>query len=156
MRPPIRVYVGLDTAPTSRERAALAVRELQRTGAFHRETLCLVTTTGTGWVNPQAVDPLEYMYRGDTALAAMQYSYLPSPISFLTDEERAREAARDLFDQVYAVWSRLPRTERPKLLVFGESFGTLPTAAWAEIAPPPGWTPERTAALMQLLTVPDD
>jgi uncharacterized membrane protein len=123
-QPPIRVYVGLDAAPTSRERTALAVRELQRTGAFDRQVLCVVTTTGTGWVNAQAVDPLEYMYNGDTALVATQYSYLPSPISFLVDKERAREAGRDLFDQVYGVWSRLPRDQRPKLLVFGESLGS--------------------------------
>jgi uncharacterized membrane protein len=123
-RPPIRVYAGLDSAETSRDRAGLAVRELQRTGAFDRAVLCLITTTGTGWVNAQAVEPLEYMYHGDTALVATQYSYLPSPISFLVDEERAREAGRDLFDAVYAVWSRLPATDRPKLLVFGESLGS--------------------------------
>jgi uncharacterized membrane protein len=121
---PIRVYVGLDSASTAKERAALAVRELQRTGAFDRRVLCLITTTGTGWVNARAVDPLEYMYNGDTALVATQYSYLPSPISFLVDKERAREAGRALFDQVYGVWSRLPQNRRPKLLVFGESLGS--------------------------------
>jgi uncharacterized membrane protein len=121
---PIRVYAGLDSAGTSRERAALAVRELQRTGAFSRAALCVITTTGTGWVNAQAVDPLEYMYAGDTALVATQYSYLPSPISFLVDRERARAAGRDLFNEVYAVWSQLPREQRPRLLVFGESLGS--------------------------------
>jgi uncharacterized membrane protein len=121
---PIRVYVGLDSASSARERAALAVRELQRTGAFDRRVLCVITTTGTGWVNARAVDPLEYMYNGDTALVATQYSYLPSPISFLVDKERAREAGRTLFDQVYRVWSGLPQNRRPKLLVFGESLGS--------------------------------
>ena len=90
---PIRVYAGLDAAETPRERAELAVRELQRTGAFSREVLCLDTTTGTGWVNADAVDPLEYMYNGNSALVSMQYSYLPSVISFLVDKERARAAA---------------------------------------------------------------
>jgi uncharacterized membrane protein len=121
---PIRVYVGLDSAPSARDRAILAVRELQRTGAFSRRVLCVITTTGTGWVNARAVDPLEYMYNGDTALVSMQYSYLPSAISFLVDKERARDAGRNLFDQVYGVWSRLPRGHRPKLLVFGESLGS--------------------------------
>jgi uncharacterized membrane protein len=121
---PIRVYAGLASAPTSRERAALAVQELQRTGAFSRRVLCVITTTGTGWVNARAVDPLEYMYAGDTALVAMQYSYLPSVISFLVDRERARQAGRDLFNQVYGVWSRMPRDQRPRLLVFGESLGS--------------------------------
>ncbi len=121
---PIRVYAGLDSAPTSREQAALAVQELHRTGAFARKVLCVITTTGTGWVNRQAVDPLEYMYAGDSALVSMQYSYLPSPISFLADRDRARAAGRDLFNQVYGVWSQMPRDRRPKLLVFGESLGS--------------------------------
>ena len=56
----------------------------------------------------QAVDPLEYMYNGDTAIVGMQYSYLPSWLSFLVDKERAQEAGRDLFNQVYGVWSRCP------------------------------------------------
>jgi uncharacterized membrane protein len=121
---PIRVYAGLDSAPSSREQAVLAVRELRRTGAFDRKVLCVITTTGTGWVNLRAVDPLEYMYAGDSALVSMQYSYLPSPISFLVDRERARAAGRDLFNQVYGVWSQLPREQRPRLLVFGESLGS--------------------------------
>ena len=124
VRSPIRVYAGLDAAPTSRARAALAVQELQRTGAFSRRVLCVITTTGTGWVNAQAADPLEYMYAGDTALVSMQYSYLPSWISFLVDKERARAAGRDLFNEVYAVWSRMPAEQRPRLLVFGESLGS--------------------------------
>jgi uncharacterized membrane protein len=121
---PIRVYAGLGIAPTPEERAAVAVRELQRTGAFSRRVLCVITTTGTGWVNAAAVDPLEYMYNGDTALVSMQYSYLPSWISFLVDQDRARDAGRALFSDVYAVWSHLPRGDRPKLLVFGESLGS--------------------------------
>jgi uncharacterized membrane protein len=123
-RPPVRVYIGLDAAESARERAELAVRELHRTGAFDRAVLCLITTTGTGWVNEQAADPLEYMYHGNTALVATQYSYLPSPISFLVDKERARDAGRELFDAVYAVWSGLRADDRPKLLVFGESLGS--------------------------------
>jgi uncharacterized membrane protein len=100
------------------------VEELRRTGAFSRRVLGVVTTTGTGWVDEGAVDPLEYMYDGDTALAAMQYSYLPSWISFLADRQKAKQAGRELFDQVHAVWSRLPERRRPKLLVFGESLGS--------------------------------
>jgi uncharacterized membrane protein len=123
-REPIRAYVGLDGAPTSRERAALAVRELERTGAFTRRVLCVVTTTGSGWIDEQAVDPLEYMYNGDTAIVGMQYSYLPSWLSFLVDKQRAKDAGRDLFNAVYGAWSRLPAEQRPKLLVFGESLGS--------------------------------
>ncbi|MEU4219779.1 alpha/beta-hydrolase family protein [Actinoplanes sp. NPDC026623] len=124
VKQPIRVYAGLDSAPTSRERAALAVAELQRTGAFDRKVLLVVTTTGTGWVDSGGVDPLEYMYNGDSAMVALQYSYLPSWLSFLVDKERAREAGRDLFNAVYGAWSKLPLSQRPKLLLFGESLGS--------------------------------
>jgi uncharacterized membrane protein len=121
---PIRVYAGLESAPSSRERAALAVADLQRTGAFDRKVLLVITTTGTGWVDSAGVDPLEYMYNGDSAMVALQYSYLPSWLSFLVDKERARQAGRDLFNAVYGVWSDLPIDKRPKLLVFGESLGS--------------------------------
>lgn len=120
---PIRVYVGLDSAASPRVRAALAVRELERTGAFAREVLCVITTTGEGWIDPSAVGPLEYMYNGDSALVALQYSYLPSWMSFLVDRDRARATGRELFDQVFDRWSELPDDHRPKLLVFGESLG---------------------------------
>ncbi|GIJ47897.1 membrane protein [Virgisporangium aliadipatigenens] len=126
---PIRVYVGLGASPSSRERAALAVRELERTNAFSRKVLVVVTTTGTGWVDEKAVRPLEYMYGGDTAIVATQYSYLPSWISFLVDKERARESGRDLFNAVYAAWSRRAAEVRPKLLLFGESLGSFGTEA---------------------------
>ena len=128
-RDPIRVYAGLGASPSSRERAALAVRELERTAAFDRRVLLVVTTTGTGWVDEKAVRPLEYMYGGDTAIVATQYSYLPSWISFLVDKERARAAGRDLFNAVYGAWSRRPPGQRPKLLVFGESLGSFGTEA---------------------------
>jgi uncharacterized membrane protein len=121
---PIRVYTGLESASSPHDRAALAVQELQRTGAFSRKVLCVITTTGTGWVNLKAVDPLEYMYNGDTALVGMQYSYLPSWLSFLVDKARAREAGRELFNQVYDAWSHLPEGQRPRLLAFGESLGS--------------------------------
>ncbi|MBO0775304.1 MAG: alpha/beta-hydrolase family protein, partial [Actinobacteria bacterium] len=121
---PIRIYVGLKSAPSIAAESALAVRELQRTGAFHRKVMVVATTTGTGWLNPAMIDPLEYMYNGDTAVVAIQYSYLPSWISFLVDKAPAQQAGRDLFDAVYDKWRQLPTGQRPKLVVFGESLGS--------------------------------
>ena len=121
---PIRVYAGLQSAPSIEAESALVVRELDRTGAFDRKVLVVATTTGTGWVNPAMIDPLEYMYGGDTAVAAIQYSFLPSWITFVADKAPAQEAGRDLFDAVYARWLQLPAGRRPKLVVFGESLGS--------------------------------
>jgi uncharacterized membrane protein len=123
-RQPIRVYVGLESAPTVETEAALALKELERAGAFGRRVLCVVTATGTGWIDANGIDALEYMYEGDSALVSIQYSYLPSWISFLVDRSRAEQAGRELFNEVYARWSQLPEARRPRLLVFGESLGS--------------------------------
>ena len=120
---PIRVYAGLSSAPTPQGQADLVLAELKRSGAFDRPLLAVATTTGTGWVDPTLADPLESLYGGNTAIAAMQYSYLPSWISFLVDKDRARQAGRTLFTTVYRYWSTLPPTHRPRLVVFGESLG---------------------------------
>jgi uncharacterized membrane protein len=131
-REPIRVYAGLDTEEDLEVLAARAVRELERTGAFERAVLCVATATGRGWVNPVAAAALEHLHAGDTAIVAMQYSYLPSPLAFLVDPERAKEAGQQLFDQVHARWAELPESSRPRLVVYGESLGS--TGAQAAFA----------------------
>ncbi len=121
---PIRVYAGLDSAGTAQERAELMVRELERTGAFDRRVLVVAAATGTGWLEPAGVNSVEYLWGGDTAIASIQYSFLPSWISFLVDKERAAEAGQALFDAVYGRWSELPARQRPKLIAYGLSLGS--------------------------------
>ncbi|MFE3289787.1 alpha/beta hydrolase [Rhodococcus sp. NPDC059234] len=121
---PIRTYAGLASSADSESRAALAVEDLTRAGGFQRGNLLVVTTTGSGWVDPALVDTFEYLTGGDAATVAIQYSYLPSWISYLVDQSKAREAGRDLFDAVYDVWSKLPQDHRPRLFVAGESLGS--------------------------------
>ncbi|MGK5533366.1 alpha/beta hydrolase [Streptomyces sp. URMC 129] len=121
-RDPIRAYVGRAAYDDYADGAELAVRELERTGAFDREVLAVTGTTGTGWVNPTTVEALEYMHGGDTAVVTMQYSYLPSWASFMVDRNEAGVATEALFDAVYARWQQEPEDDRPKLLVFGESL----------------------------------
>ncbi|AOD24374.1 hypothetical protein IM25_13105 [Rhodococcus sp. p52] len=130
---PIRVYAGyrsldsLDRYTEFDEMEVLAshvVAELDRTGAFDREYLAVATTTGRGWVNQDVAAALEYLSDGNSAIAAMQYSFLASPLAFLADRVSPRNAGRALFEAVYARWSVLDPTTRPKLLVFGESLGS--------------------------------
>lgn len=123
-RNPIRAYAGLDAADDVQARAALAVRDLERAGGFGRSNLLVVTTTGSGWVEMSAVSAFEYLSNGDSAIVSLQYSFLPSVISFLVDQERARDAGRALFDAVYERWSSLPAEHRPRIYVFGESLGS--------------------------------
>jgi len=121
---PIRVYAGLESTDSIRERADIVVRELERTGAFNRKLIGLGTSTGSGWLNQSSMDSLEYMYNGDTAMASMQYSYLPSWLSFIVDQDRARAAGRALFEAVDTQIRRMPEAQRPKVVVFGESLGS--------------------------------
>jgi uncharacterized membrane protein len=121
---PIRAYAGTVSASDVEERAELAVEDLERAGGFHRANLLVATTTGSGWLDAGAIDSFEYLTGGDSAIVAMQYSYLPSWISFLVDQEKAREAGRELFDAVYDRWTRLPQADRPRLFVFGLSLGS--------------------------------
>jgi uncharacterized membrane protein len=121
---PIRVYVGLDSASSAQERAALAVKELERTGAFDRSLLVVAGTTGTGWLEPQTVDTIEYEWNGDDAIVGIQYSYLPSWISTLVDAQRAADAGKAVYDAVYAKWKTLPEGSRPKLMAYGLSLGS--------------------------------
>ena len=122
---PIRVYAGLQTADTDEERADILVRELERTRASERKVLVIVPTTGTGWINPVAARALELMYNGDTAMVGSQYSYLPSWISFLGDREKSMQSGRTMIDAVHDWWARLPPDRRPKLVLYGESLGSM-------------------------------
>ncbi|MGA8547543.1 MAG: alpha/beta-hydrolase family protein [Mycobacterium sp.] len=121
---PIRAYAGLDSDDGITAAAELAARELQRTGGLRRAVVAVGTTTGTGWINEAEASALEYMYNGNTAVVSMQYSFLPSWLSFLVDKENARHAGQALFEAVDRLVRELPEAQRPKLVVFGESLGS--------------------------------
>jgi uncharacterized membrane protein len=121
---PIRAYAGLNSADGIKATAALAARELQRTGGLNRKVIAVANTTGTGWINEAEASALEYMYNGDSAVVSMQYSFLPSWLSFLVDKENVRQAGRALFEAVDKLVRAIPQSQRPKLVVFGESLGS--------------------------------
>jgi len=124
-REPLRVYVGLNSAPSPRERADLALRELQRIGAFERANLVIATPTGTGWVDPESQSALEYVLHGDVATVSVQYSYLLSWLALLAEPEYGVETARAVFATVYGYWRSLDPRHRPRLYLQGLSLGAL-------------------------------
>jgi len=132
-RDPVRVYVGLRGADTPRARAKLALEELKRQGGFDRSTLIVITPTGTGWIDPAAMDSVEYLLDGDVASVAVQYSYLNSPLSLLFQPEYGAEAARALFAAVYGYWTTLPKDTRPRLYLHGLSLGAMNSEQSAEL-----------------------
>ena len=121
---PIRTYAGLNSADGIKATAARAAQELRRTGGLDRAVVAVATTTGTGWINEAEASALEYMYNGDTAIVSMQYSFLPSWLSFLVDKENARQAGQVLFEAVDEMIREMPEAQRPRLVVFGESLGS--------------------------------
>lgn len=121
---PIRVYAGLGNATDTDERAQLIIRELERTGAQDRKAMLLLMTTGTGWVSDYATQGFELLYDGDTAIAAGQYSALPSALDFLGGAENVLNAGKQLLDPIISWWNSLPEERRPKLYLYGESLGT--------------------------------
>jgi uncharacterized membrane protein len=119
---PAHVYVGLDAAPTAAERVALALAEMDRTRAWERRLIMLVSPTGTGYVNYCATAAAEYLTRGDVATVTLQYSKRPSPLS-LGKIAVAREQNRLLWSRIAARVRDLPPDRRPRVVLFGESLG---------------------------------
>jgi uncharacterized membrane protein len=120
---PIRTYVGFNSEPRYRTgRAELALAELERTGAFNRSTLLLVSPTGTGWVDNTMIEAAEFLTRGDIATCCIQYARYPS---FLSVQKVAlgRAQFRLLLWGVKLRLAALPPEQRPRVLVFGESLG---------------------------------
>jgi uncharacterized membrane protein len=130
---PVRVYVGLAGRDTAQARARLALDELKRQHGFERKVLIVITPTGTGWIDPSAMDTVEYLHHGDVASVAMQYSYLNSPLSLLFQPEYGAEASRALFAEIYRYWTTLPKDRRPKLYLHGLSLGAMNSEKSAEL-----------------------
>lgn len=120
---PIRTFIGFNSAPLyTAGRAELALAELDRTGAFDRSYLLLVSPTGTGWVDQTVVGAAEFLARGDIATCSIQYGRFPS---FLCIQKvgLGRAQFRLLLWGVNQRLAERPPERRPKVLVFGESLG---------------------------------
>jgi uncharacterized membrane protein len=120
---PIRTYVGFDSEPLyPTGRAELALSELDRTGAFDRSWLLLISPTGTGWVDHTLIEAAELLTRGDIATCCVQYGRYPS---FLSVQKVAlgRAQFRLLLWGITQRLAERPPGRRPKVLVFGESLG---------------------------------
>jgi uncharacterized membrane protein len=119
---PVRIYIGLASGRSETERVDLAIRELERTGAFDRQLLVAVSPTGTGYVNYAAVECCEYMTLGNCATVTIQYSKRPSPLS-LDRVWEGRKQFRMLLAAIRRELYKRDPQHRPRLVVFGESLG---------------------------------
>jgi uncharacterized membrane protein len=120
---PIRCYVGFNSVPLYQSgRAEMALDELERTNAFDREYLLLVSPTGTGWVDQTVVEAAEFLARGDIATCCVQYGRFPSFLA-LQKVGLGRGQFRLLLWGIRQRLRERPPEKRPKVLVFGESLG---------------------------------
>src|SRR5690606_14514727 len=67
---------------------------------------------------------VEYLTGGDVASAAMQYSYFPSALAYISDRTTPAAGGRALFEAVSERLEQLPEDARPRLVVSGESLGS--------------------------------
>lgn len=128
---PIRVFAGLDNDEPDQKAilkvVSLAMSELDRTDAWSRGHLVLHGATGRGWVEEYSSLAVEYLTDGDVASVAVQYSYLPSQVSYIMDSEASSHANQLLYDAIKKKLASLPEGKRPKLYLAGESLGAYAT-----------------------------
>ncbi len=135
---PIQIFVGLDSGETATDRVNLALAEMDRTDAWSRSLLMLISPTGTGYVNYVAVASAQYMTLGDCATITLQYSKRPSPLS-LGKIGDAKEQNRLLWLRILERVRLMAPKDRPKIVVFGESLGAHTSQAafqgWGTLGP---------------------
>ena len=116
--------MGLRSRESAEQRAELALQELIRVNAFTREKLVIATPTGTGWLDPYAMDSFEFIHGGDTAIVSMQYSYLPSWLTLLVDPSSAKKfCLRAYIIKCISIGRHSIKDSRPDLYLFGLSLG---------------------------------
>ncbi len=124
---PIRIFIGLDHEregePDFEEMARQAIAEMHRTGAFERGHIAVMSAAGTGWINDFHTSGFEFVTRGDSAIVAMQYSYLPSAYSYLADRKSPVRSSRVLIEHIRREIDAMDESARPKLFIGGESLG---------------------------------
>lgn len=117
---PIRVYVGLHSAPTVEQRVDLAIAELERLGAWQRGNVFIMSPAGSGYAELVAADAVECLTGGDCATVVVQYGVLPSVLSLRRVQLGAR-TVRLLLDRLSDRLDAMP--DPPRVVMYGESLG---------------------------------
>src|SRR5699024_12027141 len=89
--------------------------EIERTGAFHRDTIVIQMPAGSGWVSEWTAAAPEFLTKGNCASVTLQYSILPSAISYVVDKQAPIEAAQLLTSAIRNRLDSMPEHNRPKL-----------------------------------------
>ena len=117
---PVRAVIPREG--TIRERAELAVAELEALGAFERSVIVVASPTGVGYVNYVMAEALEYLTRGNCAIVVPQYAMVPSALA-LNKTSEGTELQAEVLGAIAQRIRRIPPARRPRLYQFGESLG---------------------------------
>ncbi|WP_231910099.1 alpha/beta-hydrolase family protein [Corynebacterium cystitidis] len=120
---PIRIYIGLNEDRSPEEQAELLLAEMDRTGAFNRRAIVMMTSAGTGWLNDFITSPFEFLHHGDCAVVSMQYSFMPSAVSYIADRTTPVSSSRVLISALCERLTLIDEHIRPKFYLAGESLG---------------------------------
>ena len=120
---PIRVYVGLASAPDEEARVELLFDELDRTGAFDRTWLFVASPTGTGYVNYAAVGGVRAARA--RRLRHVRHAIRGAPVVPVARSGQGGAPPEPPADSRRSVGrlAELPPDRRPTVVLFGESLG---------------------------------
>jgi len=91
---PIRIYAGIDNETDLTKRVDLIMREFERTRAFERSVVIMFTPSGSGWVNPVAIDAVEFITKSNSASVSLQYSNNQAIVQYIRDRELPGKASQ--------------------------------------------------------------
>src|SRR5699024_12846543 len=114
-RAPSGVYGALMSGRTVSGQVRRVMLEMERTGAFHRDTIVIRVPAGCGWVSEWTASAPEFLTKGNCASVTLQYSILPSAISSVVDKQAPIEAAQLLTSAIRNRLDSMPEHNRPKL-----------------------------------------
>ena len=117
---PVRIVIPREG--DERERAAMAVAELEALGGFEQSTIVVASPTGVGYVNYVMAEALEYLTRGNCAIVVPQYAMVPSALA-LDRTTSGTQLQVDVLEAIQERILRMPATRRPRVYQFGESLG---------------------------------
>lgn len=114
-------HPGQDAAVAARD----TVDDLVAAGGLQRDVVVVAMPTGSGWVDPDQVEAVEQWADGDVATVAVRYARVPSAVAFLLCPELAEASATHLLQEVVDRVDELPESERPEIVVHGQSLGVV-------------------------------
>ncbi|QHD86657.1 hypothetical protein GR168_15665 [Gordonia sp. JH63] len=105
--------------------AAQLVRTWTRSGGLSTRAVVVAVPTGSGWIDPAAVDGFESRFAGDVRVLALPYDDVPSWQAFVSDRSRSADSAIAVVSALTTVLDGVPDRERRRVILYGQSLGAV-------------------------------